>query len=159
SAERTLHVRTPGEPKNLIAAIRHEVETLDKNLPVYNVRTFTELIAQSIYQERLIATLSSFFGLLALLLAALGLYGVLAYAVARRTRELGIRLALGAQTSDVLKLVVRHGMALVLVGIGLGLVAAWALTRVLANLLYGISATDPLTFVSLPLMLAGVALL
>src|SRR5262249_20796855 len=109
SAERTLHVRTAGEPKNLIAAIRREVEALDKNLPVYNVRTFTELVAQSIYQERLIATLSGFFGLLALLLASLGLYGVMAYSVARRTREIGIRLALGAQTSDVLKLVVRHG--------------------------------------------------
>jgi predicted permease len=159
STERTLHVRTAGEPTNLIAAIRHEVETLDKNLPIYNVRTFTELVAQSIYQERLIATLSSFFGLLALLLASLGLYGVMAYSVTRRTREIGIRLALGAQTSDVLKLVVRQGMTLALIGIGLGIAAAWALTRVLSNLLYGISATDPLTFVSLSMLLAGVALL
>jgi predicted permease len=159
SAERTLHVRTAGEQKNLLAAIRREVETLDKNLPVYNVRTFTDLVAQSIYQERLIATLSSFFGLLALLLASLGLYGVMAYSVARRTREIGIRLALGAQKSDILKLVVRHGMGLALAGIGLGIAAAWALTRVLANLLYGVSVTDPLTFVSLPLVLVGVALL
>ncbi len=158
-AERTLHVRTAGEPTNLVAAIRHEVETLDKNLPVYNVRTFTELVAQSIYQERLIATLSGFFGLLALLLASLGLYGVMAYSVARRTREIGIRLALGAQTSDVLKLVVRHGMELAIVGIGLGITSAWSLTRVLSNLLYGISPTDPLTFVTIPLALVGVALL
>jgi putative ABC transport system permease protein len=135
------------------------VETLDKNLPVYNVRTFTDLVAQSIYQERLIATLSSFFGLLALLLASLGLYGVMAYSVARRTREIGIRLALGAQKSDILKLVVRHGMGLALAGIGLGIAAAWALTRVLANMLYDISVTDPLTFVSIPLVLAGVALM
>jgi len=154
SAERTLHVRTAGEPTNLIAAIRHEVETLDKNLPIYNVRTFTELVAQSINQERLIATLSSFFGLLALLLSSLGLYGVMAYSVTRRTREIGIRLALGAQASDVLMLVVRQGMAL-----ALGIIVAWALTRVLLNLLYGISATDPLTFVSLLMLLASVALL
>jgi predicted permease len=158
-AELTLHVRTAGEPKNLIAAIRREVGTLDKNLPVYNVRTFTELVAQSIYRERLIATLSGFFGLLALLLASLGLYGVMSYSVARRTREIGIRLALGAQKSDVLKLVVRQGMALVLIGAGLGMVAARALTRVLAKLLYGISATDPLTFVIISLALVGVALL
>ncbi|HEU0178019.1 MAG TPA: ABC transporter permease [Blastocatellia bacterium] len=159
SAELTLHVRTVGEPTNLVDAIRREVESLDKNLPVYNVRTFTDLVAQSIYQERLIATLSSFFGLLALLLASLGLYGVMAYSVARRTREIGIRLALGAQTSDVLKLVLRQGMGLALVGIGLGVVAALALTRVLGNLLYGVSPTDLLTFVSIPLTLTGVALL
>jgi predicted permease len=159
SAELTLHVRTAGEPANLVAAIRREVETLDKNLPAYNVRTFTDLVAQSIYQERLIATLSSFFGLLALSLASLGLYGVMAYSVARRTREIGIRLALGAQTSNVLKLVVRQGMALALIGIGLGIVAAWSLTRVLSNLLYGVSPTDPLTFVTIPSALVGVALL
>jgi putative ABC transport system permease protein len=159
SAELTLHVRTAGEPTNLVAAIRREVETLDKNLPVYNVRTFTDLVAQSFYQERLIATLSSFFGLLALLLASLGLYGVMAYSVARRTREIGIRLALGAQASDVLKLVVRQGMSLALIGAGLGVGAAWALTHVLSNLLYGVSPTDPLTFVTIPLALIGVALL
>jgi predicted permease len=159
SAELTLHARTAGEPANLVAAIRREVETLDKNLPVYNVRTFNDLVAQSIYRERLIATLSGFFGLLALLLASLGLYGVMAYSVARRTREIGIRLALGAQTSDVLKLIVRHGMGLALVGIGLGVVAAWASMRVLANLLFGVSPTDLLTFVSIPLVLVAVALL
>jgi putative ABC transport system permease protein len=126
---------------------------------VYNVRTFTDLVEQSIYRERLVATLSSCFGLLALLLAALGLYGVMAYSVARRTREIGIRLALGARGSDVLKLVVRQGMALVLIGAGLGIVAAWGLTRVISNLLYGIRATDPLTFVTIPLALVGVALL
>ena len=158
-ADRTLHVRTAGEPMNLVAAIRREVETLDKNLPVYNVRTFTDLVEQSFHQERLIATLSSFFGLLALLLASLGLYGVMAYSVARRTREIGVRLALGAQKSDVLKLVMRQGMTLALVGAGLGVIAAWAMTRVLANLLYGVSPTDPLTFVSIPLGLVGVALL
>jgi putative ABC transport system permease protein len=159
SAELTLHVRTVGEPANLVAAIRREVESLDKNLPVYNVRAFTDLVAQSFYQERLIATLSSFFGLLALSLASLGLYGVMAYSVVRRTREIGVRLALGAQTSDVLKLVVRRGMGPAMVGIGLGVAAAWSVTRVLSNLLYGISATDPLTFVTVPLALVGVALL
>ncbi len=157
SAERTLHVRTAGEPKNLIAAIRHEVETLDKNLPVYNVRTFTELVAESIFQERLIARLSSFFGLLALLLASIGLYGVIAYSVVRQTREIGIRIALGARAGDVLKLVVRQGMVLALIGLGVGLVGAWALTRVMKTLLFEVSATDPVTFVSAPLLLAVVA--
>jgi predicted permease len=154
-AERTLHVRTAGEPTNLIAAIRHEVETLDKNLPVYNVRTFTELVAQSIYQERLIATLSGFFGLLALLLASLGLYGVMAYAVARRTREIGIRMALGATPGTLLRLVVGQGLKLVLAGVVLGLLGAVALTRLITGLLFGVSPTDPLTFA----VIAGVLLL
>jgi predicted permease len=156
--ERVLHVRTAGEPKDLIAAIRHEVRTLDKDLPVYKVRTFTELTAEAMSQERIIATLSSFFGLLALLLASIGLYGVMAYAVARRTREIGIRLALGARTGDVLKLVIRQGMALVAVGLFLGLAAALALTRFIAGQLYGVGATDPATFAVISLLLTTVAL-
>lgn len=154
-AERTLHVRTAGEPTNLIAAIRREVETLDQNLPVYNVRTFTELVAQTIYQERLIAMLSGFFGLLALLLSSLGLYGVMAYSVTRRTREIGIRLALGATQGTLLRLVVGQGLKLVLAGIALGLMVAASLTRLMSGLLFGVSPTDPLTFAAI----AGVLLL
>jgi predicted permease len=157
TAERTLHVRTAGEPKNLIAAIRREAKALDKDLPIYNVRTFTELTAEAMSQERVIATLSSFFGLLALLLASIGLYGVMAYAVARRTREIGIRLALGAKTGDVLRLVVRQGMALVVIGLVIGLAGALALTRFIAGQLYGVGATDPATFVTISLLLATVA--
>ena len=108
-------------------------------------------------QERIIATLSSFFGLLALLLASVGLYGVMAYAVARRTREIGVRLALGAQTGDVLKLVIRQGMALVAVGLIIGLAVAMTLTRFIAGQLYGVGATDPATFAAISLLLTAVA--
>jgi len=159
SAERTLHVRTAGDPKNLIAAIRHEVQTLDQNLPVYGVRTYTELVAESMSQERIIATLSSFFGLLALLLASIGLYGVMAYAVVRRRREIGIRIALGAQARDVLKLVVGQGIRLTLIGVAIGLGAAFALTRLIKSLLFGVGVTDPTTFVVISLLLTLVALL
>ena len=158
TAERVLHVRTAGEPKDLIVSIRNEVKTLDKDLPVYNVRTFTELTAEAMSQERIIATLSSFFGLLALLLASIGLYGVIAYAVARRMREIGIRLALGARTGDVLKLVIRQGMALVAVGLVIGLAGALALTRFIAGQHYGVGATDPATFAAISLLLTTVAL-
>jgi putative ABC transport system permease protein len=159
TAERVLHVRTAGEPKDLIAAIRHEARSLDKDLPLYDVRTFTELTAEAMSQERIIATLSSFFGLLALLLASVGLYGMMAYAVARRTHEFGVRLALGAQTGDVLKLVIRQGMALVAVGLIVGLAVAMTLTRFIASQLYGVGATDPATFAAISLLLTAVALL
>ncbi len=159
TTEATLHVRTAGDPTNVIASIRREAQALDKDLPVYDVRTFTDLVAESMSQERVIATLSSFFGLLALLLASIGLYGVMAYAVARRTREIGIRLALGARTGDVLKLVIRQGMALVAVGLFIGLAGAMALTRYIAGQLYGVGATDPATFAAISLLLTTVALL
>jgi predicted permease len=159
SEELTLHVRTASDPKGMIAAIQGEVRTLDKNLPVYNIRTFTELIAQSISQERLIATLSSLFGALALLLAAIGLYGVMAYSVLRRRREIGIRMALGAQPRDVLGMVLRQGLLLVLIGVGAGLIGAFALTRILSTLLYNVSTTDVLTFTGVPIFLIAVAVL
>src|SRR5262245_866981 len=156
--ERVLHIRTTGEPKDLIAAIRREARALDKDLPVYNVKTFSELAAEGMSQERIVATLSSFFGLLALLLASIGLYGVMAYAVARRTREIGIRLALGAQSGAVIKLVIRQGMGLVAIGLVIGLAGALALTRFIAGQLYGVGATDPATFAVISLLLMTVAL-
>jgi len=158
TSELTLQVRTAGDPTDLIAAIRHEAQTLDKDLPVYNVKTFTELTAEAMSQERIIATLASFFGLLALMLASIGLYGVMAYAVARRTSEIGIRLALGARTGDVLKLVIRQGMALVVIGLVIGLAGAMALTRFIAGQLYGVGANDPATFAVISLLLTAVAL-
>jgi len=158
AGERVLHIRTTGEPKDLIAAIRHEARALDKDLPLYNVKTFTELTEEGMSQERIVATLSSFFGLLALLLASIGLYGVLAYAVERRTREIGIRMALGAQTGNLLKLVVRQGMALVAIGLVSGLAGALALTRFIAGQLYGVGPADPTTFVVISLLLTAVAL-
>ncbi len=157
SAERTLHVRTAGNPKNLITAIRHEVQALDKDLPVYDVRTFTELVAKNLSQERLIATLSSLFGLLALLLASIGLYGVMAYAVLRRTREIGIRMALGARRANMLWLVLRETLFLVMIGIGVGLPVAVAATRVVASRLFGLTPTDPATILFGTGILAAVA--
>ncbi|HEX8184330.1 MAG TPA: FtsX-like permease family protein, partial [Blastocatellia bacterium] len=114
---------------------------------------------ETLRPDRLFANLLSFFGLLALLLAAIGLYGVLAYSVTQRTREIGIRLALGAQTSDVLRLVIWNGLKLVLMGLAVGALAAFALTRVIANQLYGVRATDPVTFLMVCALLMLIALL
>jgi putative ABC transport system permease protein len=155
----TLHVRTATDAPTMLAAVRREAQALDATLPVYNLQTLAQQKDGSLYTERLAAALLTLFGLLALALAAVGIYGVLSYAVTERTRELGIRMALGAQPRDLLKLVVGQGMALVLIGLGLGVSASFALTRLLAKLLFGVSATDPLTFVVIPLLLASVALL
>jgi predicted permease len=156
--ELTLHVRTATASQTLLAAVRREVQGLDPQLPVYNLQTLAQQKDGSLYTERLAAALLTLFGLLALLLAAIGIYGVLSYAVTERTREIGIRLALGARPGDLLKLVVGQGLMLTLIGLGLGLGAAFALTRLIERLLFGVSATDPLTFVLIPLLLAGVAL-
>ncbi len=158
SSELTLHVRTATPSPTLLAAVRREVQALDPALPVYNLQTLAQQKDGSLYAERLAAALLTLFGLLALALATIGIYGVLSYAVTERTRELGIRMALGAQPRDLLKLVVGQGMLLVLVGLIIGVGAAFALTRLIAKLLFGVSATDPLTFVVIPLLLIGVAL-
>ncbi|MBA3240610.1 MAG: FtsX-like permease family protein, partial [Acidobacteria bacterium] len=146
-------------PGALINRLRAEVRELDKNLPLTNVTTMQEHMRLPLAPARLMAWLSGAFGVLALLLAAIGLYGVMAYVVSGRTREIGTRMALGAQASDVFKLVIGQGMALALVGVALGLVAAFVLTRVLASVLYGVSATDPLTFAGVALLLIMVALM
>jgi predicted permease len=152
-----LHVRTAGDPNALIAMVRSEVQALDANLPVFNVRTLAEQKSQALYAERMAATLLTAFGGLALALAALGIYGVMAYTVSRRTREIGIRMALGARAVNVLSLILRQGMALVIIGIALGLGGAFAATRLLASFLYGVSATDPWTFTLIALLLMLVA--
>ncbi|MGH9940667.1 MAG: FtsX-like permease family protein, partial [Blastocatellia bacterium] len=157
--QRTLCVRATGNASALIAAIRHEVRSLDPNLPVFNVKTFAEQINESVSRERLVALLSSFFGLFALLLAALGLYGVMAYAVARRTREIGIRMALGARAGNVLWLALRETLFLVLIGIAVGLPAAFAATRLTEGLLFGLTATDPLTITLAILVMIAIAAL
>ncbi len=153
-----LHVRTAGEAKALLAAVRREVQSLDQNLPVYNVKTLAQQKANSLYVARLAATLSGFFGAIALLLAAVGIYGVMAYSVSRRTREIGIRMALGAGRSQVMKLVMGEGIVLVALGLALGLGATFSVTRLMASLLYAVSATDPVTFIIIPVILLGVAL-
>lgn len=154
----TLHVRTAGDPSSVISQVRSEVKALDPNLPLMDVKTMQEHMRLPLAPAKLFASLSSAFAVLALLLAAIGLYGVMAYVVGSRTREIGIRMALGAQIGGVRKLIIGHGMRLALTGITLGLIAASAATRVLQSLLYGVSATDPLTFVGVAVLLAGVAL-
>jgi putative ABC transport system permease protein len=150
-------VRTSSAPMALANALRAEVRALDKDLPVAKMRTMEMVRGESIAQPRFRALLIVLFGAVALALATIGIYGVMAYSVARRTHEIGLRIALGAQYGDVMKLVVRHGMGLAGLGLAIGLAGAFALTRLLSAMLYGISATDPLTFAAVPIALAGVA--
>ena len=157
-ARMTLHVRTAGDPQALMNQVRREVRALDRNLPLTEVKTLAEHMRGPLAPARLFAALASAFGLLALLLAATGLYGVMAYIVSGRAREFGIRVALGASGRDVLRLVLAEGLTLVGVGTGAGLLAALALTRVLQSVLYGVSPTDPLTFTGVALVLAAVTL-
>jgi predicted permease len=151
-------LRGVGEVAVSAAQIRSIVAQIDRNLPVYNIKTEQEHIDRKIFKERLIARLSGFFGVLALLLACVGLYGLISYEVARRTREIGIRTALGADKRDVLGLVLLQGMRLVMVGAVIGIALALALMRYAASLLYGVRATDPTTFVAVTSLLAGVTL-
>jgi predicted permease len=153
-----LHVKTVGNPLAVAAAVRHEVQTLDADMPVFNVRTMQEQLGTAYFVARTTATLLGLFGGLALLLASVGLYGVMSYAVEQRTREIGIRMALGARAGDVLRLVVGEGMRLAAIGVVLGLIAAAGVTRYIASLLYGISASDALTFAGVAALLALVAL-
>ena len=156
--ELTLHARVATDAATLIASLRHEIRTLDPTLPLYNLRTLAEQRDGALQAERLAAAVLSLFGLLALALAAVGIYGMLSYAVTERTRELGIRLSQGAQPRDLLTLVVGQGMLPSAAGLVIGFAASLALTRVVQRLLFGVSPTDPLTFASIPILLAGVAL-
>jgi predicted permease len=153
-----LHVRTSQDPTGIVAAIRGEVQKLDAGIPVFNIKTLREQKSSSLYTARLAAMLLSLFGGLALLLASIGLYGVMAYVVGRRRREIGIRLALGAQQRDVFGLMIKEGMSLVAVGVVLGLGAAIAATRVLSTFLYGVEAIDVGTFIGVALLLGVVAM-
>jgi predicted permease len=156
-AELSFAVRTVVDPVASVAAIREAVQSIDRNLPMFNVRSQSELIALSFTRERLFATLSSFFGLLALALVSIGLYGVMSYTVARRTHEIGIRMALGAQSGSVLRMVMGESLGLVLAGSTIGLVAALAATRLVAGMLFGLTPTDPLTIALATLLLLAVA--
>ena len=154
-----LHVRAIGNPASVAGAVRRQVQELDQNLPVTNLRPLSDVLGSSLFAARMGAVMLAVFGLLALVLAAVGLYGVMSYTVARRTREIGIRMALGARTGNVLRLVLKEGMALVGGGVVAGLIVAAAVTRLLASFLYGVSPLDAVTFVAIPLVLGFVALL
>ena len=155
----TLVVRTTGDPTNLNGAIRSEVLKLDKEQPTTNFKTLNEFFSISIAQQRFSVVLLGVFAVVALVLSAVGIYGVLSYAVTQRTHEIGIRVALGAGRRDVLRLVVGQGMLLTVIGVAGGLGAAFALTRLMASLLFGVTATDAVTFASVASLLLAVALL
>jgi predicted permease len=152
-------LRTAIDPANFVPQIRSIVGQMDRNLPIYRIRTETQQIDSQLFMERLVARLSSFFGLLALVLACLGLYGLLSYEVTRRTREIGIRMALGAKAGNVLRLVIGQGIALAALGAVIGIGAALGIMRFLASLLYNVRAADPLTFVGVAVLLGAVATL
>ena len=158
-ASMTIVVRTKVEPRSLAQAAQDTVRSLDRNLPVSNVVTMGQVIADSLWQPRFNLQLIGFFASVALALAAIGLYGVMSYSIAQRTHELGLRMALGAQRGDVIKLVLSQGIKLTLLGLTLGLLASAALTRLMSNLLFGVSATDPTTFAAITLVLIGVAVI
>jgi putative ABC transport system permease protein len=154
----TLVVRTTGDPASFTPAIRGQVLSIDKDQPISGVQTLDHLLSTSIAQQQFSMLLLGIFAVVALVLAAVGIYGVLSYAVTQRTHEIGIRMALGAGRRDVLRLVVGHGMLLTLIGVVAGLAAAFALTRLMTTMLYGVSATDPLTFGVIALLLVTIAL-
>ncbi len=153
-----LVARTAGDPLAAVGPMKEAILTVDKDQPVTAVRSMEQVLADSLSQRRFTMLLLGLFAALALVLASVGIYGVMSYTVAQRTHEIGVRMALGARPADVLGLVVAQGMAIAGIGVGIGLAAALALTRLMSSFLFGVSATDPLTFIAIPLVLAGVAL-
>jgi putative ABC transport system permease protein len=154
-----LVVRSQGNPLSLAAAVEQAIYAMDKDLPVFNTRSMDQLLDNAIAQQQLTMVLLAGFAAVALLLAAVGIYGVVSYSVSQRTHEIGIRMALGAQAGDVLRLVAGQGMGLAIVGVAIGVGASLVLTRLMTSLLFGVSATDPLTFAAISVLLALVALL
>ena len=155
----TFVIRTKGEPTVVVGAARNVIRALDPEQPVADVRSMESLIGTSVARARFNTLLLAIFAVVALLLAGVGIYGVMAYSVAQRTHEIGVRMALGARATDVLRLVVRRGMTLALAGVAIGVAASFAMTQLMKTLLFNVSVTDPLTFVGVPLLLAFVALL
>ncbi len=154
-----LVVRTNSDPASVTAAVRQAIHAVDPDQPVSNVMTMNENLAGVLVTERFSAILMSALAASGLLLAALGLYGVMAYSVSQRTAEIGVRVALGAQRIHVLQLILTQGAKLTLLGVAIGLAAAWGLTRLLAGLLFEVNATDPATFLSISLLLVSIALI
>jgi putative ABC transport system permease protein len=155
----TVLVRTSGDPLAIAAAVRAQVRAIDRDLPVTHVQSMVQVLGASVAQQRFSMLVVGLFAVLALVLSTVGIYGVMAYSVSRRAHEIGVRMALGARTGQVLKLVLREGMTLTLIGIAIGLLGSFALTRLMATLLFGVSAKDPFTFISVAILLAAVALL
>jgi putative ABC transport system permease protein len=151
-------IRTASDPTEMMSAATSEIKAMDPELPVYGVSTMDKRISDSLARRRFSMLLLGVFAALALVLASVGIYGVMSYAVSQRAHEIGIRMALGANRGDVLRLIVGQGAVLAAIGVGLGLAASLALTRLMSSLLYGVSATDPLTFAVISLILTGVAL-
>jgi len=155
----TFVVRTKTRPEDIQRAAARSIGGIDKDLPVYNVRTMRDLVSRSVSRQRFSMTLLSMFAVLALALAAVGIYGVMAHAVTQRSHEMGIRMALGATGGEVLRMLTGQGMALVATGLALGVAGAAVFTRVISSLLYGVSATDGAVFLTVPVLLAAVGLL
>ena len=157
SSQVTVQVRAAGDPETVLGTVRRELQQLEPTMPLLNVNTYRSVMATSLWAPRMGASLLTVFGVLALLLAAVGLYGVMAYSVTQRTREIGIRMALGAHSRQVRGMVVRQGLLLATGGVIVGIAGAFGLSRVASRLLYGIAGADPLTFVMVPAVLLVVA--
>ena len=158
SGAMTVIVKGQSDPNQLISSLRQQVKAVDPDQPIYNIRTMHEIRAESVASERLNLTLLSIFAGIALVLAVVGIYGVMSYTVTQRTHEIGIRMAIGAQPRDVFKMVIGQGMLLALIGVGLGLIGAFALTRLMASMLFDVAPTDPATFAFIAILLTTVAL-
>ncbi len=152
-------VKTANEPRSLVSAVTKEVAAMDQDIPLFGVKSMEEYLSASVAAPRFSTTLLSIFAGVALVLTIVGLYGVMSYSVAQRTNEIGIRLALGAQSRDVLLMIVKQGSLLIGLGLVIGLTGAYALTRVISSLLFGVTAKDPFTFAAVAVLLAAVALL
>jgi putative ABC transport system permease protein len=151
-------IKAAGDPTQLVAAAREQVKAIDPDQPIYGIRTMNEIRADSVAPERLNLTLLSLFAGVALVLAVVGIYGVMSYSVTQRTHEIGIRMAIGAQPRDVFRMIIGQGMMLTLIGVVVGLIGAFGLTRLMASMLFGVEPTDPTTFAVIAVLLTGVAL-
>src|SRR5260370_25449474 len=154
----TVIAKASADPSQLVAALRQQVTAIDPNQPIYNIRTMDEIRSESVAPERLNLTLLTIFAGIALLLAVVGIYGVMSYTVTQRTHEIGIRMAIGAQPQDVFRMVIGQGMMLALIGVAFGLVGAFALTRLMTTMLFLVTPTDPATFAGIRVLLAADAL-
>jgi putative ABC transport system permease protein len=155
----TVMLRTPGDPLRLISAAREQIAAVDPDLPLYNIKPMDKVITESIVGIAYVAAMMAVLGVIALVLASVGVFGVMSYSVSERAHEIGVRRSLGAQTGDILRMVLRSGMFLTFLGLAIGVPVAFLLARALAALLFGVEAADPFSFIGLPLLLAAVAAL